>query len=72
MSNTLSEQNEQEIGIPQGSILTLSLFNIKTHNINKLKHWDRLRFICRWLPNMQPHKKIPDIIERLFQQSLNR
>ena len=38
ISTTLSELQEQEMGVPQGSILSVTLFNIKINNIVK---WSR-------------------------------
>ena len=35
VGSTLSELHEQEMGVPQGSILSLALFNIKINNIVK-------------------------------------
>ena len=35
VSSTLSELHEQEMGVPQGSILSLALFSIKVNNIVK-------------------------------------
>ena len=35
VGSTLSESQEQEMGVPQGSILSVTLFNIKINNITK-------------------------------------
>ena len=35
IGTTLSELQEQEMGVPQGSILSVTLFNIKIDNIVK-------------------------------------
>ncbi len=36
VGTSLSEQREQEMGVPQGSILSTTLFNIKLNNIVKM------------------------------------
>ncbi len=35
VGTTLSDEHEQEMGVPQGSILSVTLFNIKLNNIVK-------------------------------------
>jgi len=54
VGSTLSKLHEQEIGVPQGSILSLALFSIKINNIVKtvLKGIDFSLFVddfvCEW------------------------
>ena len=35
MGEVLSEEKQQEMGVPQGSVLSVRLFNIKINNIEK-------------------------------------
>ena len=38
VGNTLSNPNEQEMGVPQGSIFSVTLFSVKINNI--------VKFVC--------------------------
>ena len=72
MGSTLSDTHEQEMGVPQGSILSVTLFSIKINNIVKTVnkgvspslYVDDFLICCR--------AKRMDSIERQLQLSLNR
>ena len=72
ISTTLSELQEQEMGVPQGSILSVTLFNIKINNIVKCLNFgvegslyvDDFLICCK--------SKYIRTIERQLQQCLNK
>ena len=48
VGNTFSNPHEQEMGVPQGSILSVTLFSVKINNIVKsvCLPWRGMLFVC--------------------------
>jgi len=70
--NTLSDQYDQEAGVPQGSIISTTFFIVKIHSISDYLpvHIEKFLYVddfvlCYSSNNM-------DIIERKLQQALNK
>jgi len=69
---SLSKLNEQEMGVPQGSILSLALFSIKINNIVKavLEGTDCSLFVddffivCQWKDVKQSGESYADVCKQ--------
>ena len=48
MGEVFSEENQQEMGVPQGSVLSVILFNTKIDNIMKNMN-SRINRVCMWM-----------------------